>query len=408
MKISFLRTVSKLRLAGVSMGLALVACTPSATNLPPAAEPATGSPESTAVGTNAPSGFQQTILVNGLDRPWGMAWLPDGTMLITEKAGQLRRVSNGVLESEPIGGVPAVMAQGQGGLLDIALHPRFVENRWVYLTYAHGTPSENWTRVARAKLAANGKALEDLQVIFEVSQPKSGTQHFGSRLLWLPDETLLVSFGDGGNPPVSLEGELIRQQAQNLRSRLGKIVRLNEDGSMPSDNPFVGRADVEPAVWSYGHRNIQGLAWDAQTQQVWATEHGSRGGDELNAVEAGQNYGWPLVTHSREYTGGEISEVRSQAGMVDPLVVWTPAIAPSGLVVYRGDRFPLWQGDVFAGGLVAESIQRVDVDERGAIVGQEVIGVGQRVRDVRQGPDGLLYVLTDDANGRLIRLEPSR
>lgn len=217
---------------------------------------------------------------------------------------------------------------------------------------------------------------------------------------------MLVSIGDGGNPPVQLDGALIRNQAQNLTSHFGKIVRLNEDGSTPADNPFVGRSDADPAIWSYGHRNIQGMAFDPAANRVWVTEHGSLGGDELNRVDPGENYGWPVVTHSREYSGGEISSERSRPGMADPLVVWTPAIAPSGLMVYQGDRFPQWRGDLFAGGLVSRDIRRIELDGTGAVVNQTPIPIGQRVRDVRQGPDGLIYVLTDESNGRLIRLQP--
>jgi glucose/arabinose dehydrogenase len=333
-----------------------------------------------------------------------MAWLPDGTMLVTEKAGRLRLVRNGVLEPTPITGVPGVMSSGQGGLMDVSLHPKFAENRFIYLTYSHGTDSANRTRLARATF--DGKTLQNLRVIFEVSQVKSGGQHFGSRILWLPDGTMLVAIGDGGNPPVQLDGDLIRKQAQNLRSRLGKIVRLNDDGSVPRNNPMATNAKSDPTVWSYGHRNIQGLAFDPATKRVWATEHGARGGDELNLAEAGKNYGWPLATHSQEYFGGEISSERSRPGMVDPKVVWTPATAPSGLAFYNGDRFPRWQGNLFAGGLVSQDVRRIDLDAAGTVRGQEVIRIGQRVRDVRQGPDGLLYILTDESDGRLIRLEP--
>ncbi|MEB3358030.1 MAG: PQQ-dependent sugar dehydrogenase [Synechococcales bacterium] len=348
--------------------------------------------------------FQSTVLLENLEHPWGLAWLPDGSMLITERPGRLRVVRDGVLEPDPIAGVPEVLVVGQGGLLDVAVHPRFAENGWIYLTYAHGSQSINRTRLARATF--DGTALSDVQVIFEVSQPKSGGQHFGSRLAWLPDGTLLMSVGDGGNPPIQLDGDLIRQQAQNRRSYLGKILRLNDDGSVPPDNPFVGDGDANPAIWSYGHRNIQGLAIDPDTDQVWATEHGARGGDELNFVEMGQNYGWPLVTHSREYSGGVISQERSRPGLVDPKLVWSSTVAPSGLTVYRGDRFPQWQGNLFAGGLVSRDVRRIELDGAGNVVSQESIAIGQRVRDVRQGPDGLLYILTDEANGQLIRLEP--
>jgi aldose sugar dehydrogenase len=333
-----------------------------------------------------------------------MAWLPDGTMLVTEKAGQLRLIRQGKLLPTPIAGVPEVMSSGQGGLMDVSLHPQFAQNQLIYLTYAHGSENANRTRLVRAKLAGN--TLQDLKVIFEVSQEKSDGQHFGSRLAWLPDGTLLLAIGDGGNPPVKLAGELIRKQAQNLRSNLGKIVRLKDDGSVPSNNPFVNNKNADPKVWSYGHRNIQGLAYDPTKKRVWATEHGARGGDELNLLKAGKNYGWPIVTHSQEYFGGEISQERSRAGMVDPKVVWTPSIAPSGLAIYTGARFPAWQGDIFAGGLVSKDIRRFDLDDAGNVKSQEAIAIGQRVRDVRQGPDGLLYVLTDESNGRLMRLEP--
>lgn len=362
-------------------------------------------PASNQVSQRPAGDGQLQVLVEGLEHPWGMAWLPDGSLLITERLGRLRRFSQGKLDPTPIAGVPPVLAQGQGGLLDVALHPRFEQTGWVYLTYAHGTPQANRTRVARGRLV--GQALRDVEVIFEVSQPKTGSQHFGSRLLWLPDGTLLVAIGDGGNPPIQLNGDLIRTQAQNRRSHLGKILRLKEDGSIPSDNPFMGQPDADPALWSYGHRNIQGLAYDVSAGRVWATEHGSLGGDELNWARPGQNYGWPMVTASREYSGGVISEVQSRPDMVDPLTLWTPAIAPSGLAVYSGDRFPQWRGQLFAGGLVSRDVRRITLDTAGRVVGQTAIPVGERVRDVRQGPDGYLYLLTDSPQGQLLRLEPN-
>lgn len=367
--------------------------------------PGTESLESSDSATlaNHTSNVQMVTVLKDLDHPWGIVWLPDSSMLITERQGRLRIVRDGIVDPTPIAGVPNVFAENQGGLLDISLHPRFAENRWVYFTYSDGTHSGNRTHIARATF--DGSALNDWQVIFKVSQTKSRGQHFGSRMVWLPDGTLLASIGDGGNPPVVLEGEFIRQQAQNFHSHLGKVVRLNDDGSVPLDNPFVS-ADADPAVWSAGHRNIQGLAFDPMANRVWASEHGSRGGDELNLVEGGENYGWPLATHSREYSGGLISPEQSLPGMIDPAQVWTPSIAPSGLAVYTGDRFPQWQGNLFAGGLVSQDIRRLELDESGKVINEESIPIGQRVRDVRQGPDGLLYVLTDEPNGKLIRLEP--
>lgn len=351
-------------------------------------------------------GWQKTTVLAGLEHPWGLAWLPDGALLITERPGRLRIARDGELDPTPIAGLPPIFAAGQGGLLDVAVHPQFAENQWIYLTYSHGTNDANRTRVGRARLVNN--RLEDWQVIFEVSQAKSGTQHFGSRLLWLPDGTLLVAIGDGGNPPVTLEGDLIRKQSQNLQSHLGKIVRLRDDGSIPPDNPFVNQANADPAIWSYGHRNIQGITRNPQTGRIWVSEHGARGGDELNLVQAGKNYGWPTVSHSREYSTGEpVAEQTSLPGMVDPQLIWQRAIAPSGLALYTGDRFPQWRGNLFAGGLVSRDIRRIELNAAGEVVTQESLPIGSRVRDVRQGPDGLLYVLTDESNGQLLRLEPT-
>lgn len=340
--------------------------------------------------------FKKTTILSGLENPWSMTWLPDGSMLITERPGRLRIVRNGKLEPTSVTGVPEIFAAGQGGLMEVSLHPNFAENRFVYLTYSHGNAQENRTRLARAKF--DGKALQDLKVIFEVSPAKSGTQHFGSRIVWLPDNTMLLAIGDGGNPPLKIDGELSRKQAQKLDSHLGKIVRLNDDGSIPKDNPFVETENANPAIYSYGHRNIQGLTFDSENKRIWSTEHGSKGGDEVNLVEAGKNYGWPVVTYSKEYTGGEISQQRSRPGMVDPKRVWTPAVAPSGLAFYNGD--------LFAGGLRSADVRHIDLDEKGNVVSEKSIEIGERVRDVKVAPDGKLYVITDRGDGKLIRLEP--
>ena len=350
-----------------------------------------------------PTGFKQAIVLQGLERPWGMAWLPDGELLITERGGRMRLLRKGILERVEIGTIPELFVSGQAGLMDISLHPRYSENNFVYLTYSKGNFQSNRTSILRAKF--DGKTFSNLQVIFEVTPSKSGDQHFGSRIVWLPDETMLVAIGDGGNPPLEIDGELSRFQAQKLDSQLGKILRLNDDGSIPKDNPFVKTATVNPAIWSYGHRNIQGLFADRPSKQVWETEHGSRGGDELNLVEAGKNYGWPIVTFSREYTGGEISNKTSRPDMVDPKLVWTPAIAPSGLMLYRGEIFPDWQGNLFVGGLVSKEVIRIKIENSKAVI-QETIPIGQRVRDVREGNDGFIYILTDEQSGQLIRLEP--
>ncbi len=412
------RSVLCLRTLGVgALAVAIASCTttmptqseasPSPTDTPTVAvdpssvEAPTGEPAAEGQGHSV----QAVTLVENLEHPWGMVWLPDGAMLVTERPGRLRIIRNNALEPNPVAGVPEVLTAGQGGLLDISLHPQFEDNGWVYFTYAHGTSDANRTRVARAQF--DGSSLSNWTVIFEVERDKPGGQHFGSRMTWLPDETLLVAFGDGGNPPVRLDGNLIRNQAQNRNSRLGAVVRINDDGSIPADNPFANASDADPALWSYGHRNIQGLVRDPETNVVWSTEHGPRGGDELNIIEPGENYGWPVVTQGQEYAGGPVSNERSRPDMVDPLLVWTPSKAPSGLEVYRGDRFLQWRGHLFSGGLVTQDVRRIEVDAAGTVVAQESIEIGQRVRDVRQGPDGLLYVLTDESNGRLIRLEPT-
>jgi aldose sugar dehydrogenase len=361
-------------------------------NIPLLAQ-ATSTP--TAEKSNRAIGYKQVTVVKGLERPWGMAWLPDGAILITERVGRISIFRNGSLAPVAIN-LPNLFQSGQGGLMDISLHPRFSHNSLVYLTYSIGDSDSNRTSILRAKF--NGKALVDPKVIFKVTPAKSGTQHFGSRIVWLPDETMLVAIGDGGNPPLELNGELIRKQAQKLDSQLGKVLRLKDDGSIPNDNPFVKTARANQAIWSYGHRNIQGLFFDRQTGQVWATEHGSKGGDELNLLQAGKNYGWPIVTFSQEYTGGDISNATSRPDMVDPKLVWTPSIAPSGLLVYRGDRFPQWQGNLFAGGLVSKQVIRIEVKNNKAIA-REVIPIGQR-------SDGFIYILTDEQDGSLIRLQP--
>ena len=392
------------KLLRASLIFALVGCS---IENPTSAENATSSPtNSPLVSDNSvtTAEVRTTTVLQGLERPWGMAWLPDGSILITERPGRLRIVRNGQLDLEPIPGVPEVFAVNHGGLLDISLHPDFEKNRLVYFTYSQGTNQANHTRVARATF--DGTKLQNWSDIFEVSPTKPEGQHFGSRIVWLPDKTMLVAFGDGGNPPIRLNGEYIRNQAQNLGSHLGTVVRINDDGSIPQDNPFIGDDNANPAIWSYGHRNIQGMTIDSKTKRVWSHEHGSRGGDELNLMEAGQNYGWPEVSYSDEYTGGRVAEVSSRPDVPEPKVVWTPSIAPSGLAFYSGDRYSDWQGDLFAGGLVSRDVRRIDLDENGNVLGEESIPIGQRVRDVRQSPDGMLYVLTDEQNGSLISIEP--
>ncbi len=350
------------------------------------------------------TGYKVEEVVSGLDHPWSMAWLPDGDMLITERSGQIRIVRDGNLVRQPVSGAPRVFASGQGGLMEISLHPDFANNRWIYLTYSDGSRNSNHTVLARG--VYEDGAISDLRTIFEVNRMKSGTQHFGSRIAWLDDGTMLLAIGDGGNPPVKYDGELIRLQAQELDAHLGKILRLTEDGEPAQDNPFVNTRGAAKEVYSYGHRNIQGLAIDRSTGRVWATEHGPRGGDELNLIVAGENYGWPVVTFGREYFGPKISDKTSDRKFVDAAMVWVPSKAPSGLECYSGDAFPQWKGDLFSGALMHKDVRRIDIEGDRAVK-HEAISIGKRVRDVRQGPDGMLYVLTDENNGQLLRIVPA-
>jgi len=373
--------------------------------------------------------LETSTMVEGLDAPWAMAWLPSGDMLVTERFGTLRMIREGVLLPDPISGTPEVFASGQGGLLDVSVHPEFEENQWIYLSYAHGTEEGNRLRVARARLVE--MELLDLEVIFEVAQTKAGSSHFGSRFQWLPDGTLTFSVGDGGNPPIQYNGRLIREQAQSLNAHLGKIIRIHDDGTIPEDNPFVGRPDARHEIFSYGHRNVQGLTYDSDRNRLVVSEHGSKGGDELNHVSAGNNYGWPLATYSTEYdaSGTPISPNQELPDAISPLGAWTPSIAPSELVYYTGDRYGDWKGDLFLSAMLlrednsilaytsspAGAVLRISTDEQGTIVDQERLLVGEvRVRSVAQGPDGYLYVLTDDTSpqgkpgkqaGRVLRIE---
>ncbi len=345
------------------------------------------------------TGWKAVQVVDGLEHPWAIAWLPDGQALITERPGQLRLLSaDGSLDPEPIAGVPPVLNNRQGGLLDVVLHPEFGEddNRWVYLSYAHGTPNANQTRIARGRLV--DRELKDVEVLFSASPEKTQGFHFGCRMVFLPDGTLLATIGEGNK----------MQPSQDMGSHLGKVVRIRDDGTPATDNPFHARVDAQQEIYSYGHRNQQGIAVHPVTHKVYATEHGPRGGDELNLVEPGNNYGWPLATYGYHYRGPRVSEHTELPGMTDPLINWTPVIAASGLAFYTGDKFPQWQGDLFAGGLVSQQVRRIDfADDHETILGQQTLAFDHRIRDVRQGPDGYLYVLTDEPNGKLLRIEPT-
>jgi glucose/arabinose dehydrogenase len=328
-------------------------------------------------------------------------------MLVTERPGRLRVVQGGKLRAEPVAGIPTVLVQGQAGLLDIAVHPRFAQNRLVYMTLAQGTAQANQTVVARARLSEDLSRLEAVEQLYAVPRTKSGGQHFGSRLLFLPDGSLLVSIGDGGNPPLTLDGNPIRLKAQDPGAAFGKVLRLGDDGKPARGNPLAGRSGALPEVYSLGHRNIQGLAWDSARRAVWANEHGALGGDEVNRIAPGRNYGWPSVSRTREYATGADVGLPSAPGMTDPVLLWEVSTAPSGLAIYSGSAFPRWQGDLFSGSLAANDVRRIDLDAAGRVVGETALRVGARVRDVRVGPDGFLYVLTDEKAGRLLRFVPA-
>ncbi|HYD80302.1 MAG TPA: PQQ-dependent sugar dehydrogenase [Paucimonas sp.] len=355
-------------------------------------------------GTPPPAqGWRAVTVAEGIRHPWSIAWLPDGRPLITSKHGTLHVLNGNRLDPVPMEGLPAVFTGGQGGLLDIALHPDDTQNPRLYMTISTGTAQRNRATLIRGIF--DGQRVRDIETLFQVDPPKSGGQHFGSRLLWLADGSLLMSVGDGGNPPQRVGEMLARDQAQNLRSHLGSILRLTEDGKPAPGNPLAAQG-AQPEIWTCGHRNVQGLTRDPASGRVWANEHGPLGGDELNLIEGGRNYGWPLQTHGRDYRTGAPIGRPSVPGMAEPKVVWIPAHAPSGLAFYTGNRFPQWQGSLFSGGLVSEDIRRIALDKNGNVLGQERLAIGSRVRDVKQGPDGFLYAITDEENGRLLRIEP--
>jgi aldose sugar dehydrogenase len=344
------------------------------------------------------NGYKVVEIAKGLVHPWSMAFLPDGSMLVTERVGRLRLIKNGLLLPQPIGGVPPVHTGGQAGLFDVVLHPDFAQNHVVYLTYASGSRAANGTRVARARF--DGSNLVDLKVIFEAMPLKDTDNHYGARLAFLPDGTFVLSIGEGFE---------YREKAQDLTSDLGKIVRLNEDGTVPQDNPFIGQPSVRPEIYTWGHRNPQGLIFDAQSGLIYETEHGPRGGDELNIIIAHRNYGWPVITYGMDYSGAFVSPYTQRAGLEQPVIYWTPSIAPSGLAMYRGDKFPAWKGDLFAGALAFQHLRRIHLDGHGNVVDQEQLlnDLHYRIRDVRAPADGYLYVCTDEDDGRVLRLEPS-
>jgi glucose/arabinose dehydrogenase len=357
---------------------------------PAVAQEAPRSPTPNAVTVGA----RITEVARGLQHPWGLAFLPDGRMLVTERPGRLRVVTREGNLSEPLAGVPEVFARGQGGLLDVTLSPSFAQDRLVYVSFAEPGEGGAGTAVLRGRLGERG--LEGTEVIWRQQPKVSGPNHWGSRLVFRPDGTLFVALGDRYAQ---------RDRAQDLTVTIGKIVRINPDGSIPRDNPFVGRDGARPEIWSYGHRNIQSAALDA-TGQLWTVEHGALGGDELNNPQPGRNYGWPVITYGVDYSGARIGVGTSQPGMEQPVYYWDPVIAPSGALFYTGDAFPDWRGNLLVGSLKPGGLVRLKIDNN-RVVGEEryLADLGERIRNVRQGPDGLIYLLTDSPRGRILRLE---
>jgi glucose/arabinose dehydrogenase len=366
--------------------------------------PATGPASAVdATVTTETSAVRVRTFADGLVSPWGLAFLPGGDMLVTERPGRLRSVSAGGDVSDPIAGVPEVDARGQGGLLDVALDPDFNENRLVYLSFAEPAPGGvNSTAVARGRLSEDGARLDGTAVIFSQQPKVKSTNHFGSRLVFDGDGHLFITTGERSD-------RAFRGQSQALDSHLGKVIRVFADGSVPPDNPFVGQEGVLPEIWSYGHRNVQAAAIHPETGQLWEIEHGPRGGDELNIVGPANNYGWPLVSHGIEYSGAPIGDGRPQMeGVTDAIYQWTPVIAPSGMIFYGGTAFPEWQGDLFVGGLRSTALVRLELDGQAVIAEERIIDdLDLRIRDVEEAPDGSLFLLVDDGDGEILRITPA-
>jgi glucose/arabinose dehydrogenase len=387
-----------MRFALTTVAVLALALLPLCAQAPPQQPVAQGQRSPTPASIPAPG--KVTDVARGLEHPWAIAFLPDGRMLVTERPGRLRIVAKNGTLSAPLKGLPRIYAQSQGGLLDVVLDPQFAKNRTIYLSFSEpGDGGLAGTAVARAVFSDTG--LTNVKVIYRQQPKVAGGGHFGSRIVFRRDGTMFVT-----------QGERMRysEQAQDLESLLGKVVRINTDGSIPKDNPFVGRKDARPEIWSYGHRNVQAAALHPDTGDLWTVEHGARGGDELNRPQAGKNYGWPAISYGVEYSGRPIGAgITAKPGMEQPVYFWDPVIAPSGMVFYTGNAYPGWKGSVFVGSLQPGALVRL-VLQNGRVTREErYLGeLGERIRDVEQGPDGLLYMVTDSPQGRVIRLENKR
>ena len=342
-------------------------------------------------------GLNVATFATGLDHPWSLAFMPDGNMLVTERPGRLRIVDKAGRLSMPVAGLPPLFARGQGGLLDVALDRDFASNRTIYFCFADPVDGGGRTSLARARLS--GARLGDMKVIFRQQGPVSTGNHWGCRITPTADGNLFFTTGDHF---------VHRDQAQNLGNHLGKIIRIRTDGSVPPDNPFVNRAGALPEIWSYGHRNAQGAALEPGTGIYWEHEHGARGGDEINIPQAGKNYGWPVITYGVDYSGAKIGLGTAREGMEQPVYYWDPSIAPSGMAFYEGDLFPQWRGNMFVGALAGKMLVRLELDGRKVVRETRLLRrLGERIRDVRSGPDGALWLLTDASDGRILRLTPA-
>jgi aldose sugar dehydrogenase len=377
-------------------------CTPLETRAPNAKDqqPAFAG-QTRACGVKSNVAFDVTVVTTGLQKPWSVEPLPGGDFLVTEKPGRLRIVSRSGTIGEPITGVPAVDARGQGGLLDVALSPGFATDRTIFWSFTEPREGGNGTSIARGVLAPDRKSLRDVRVIFRVLPTYNNNMHFGSRVVFGQDGMLYATFGERSS-------NATRPYAQDLGSHLGKVIRIRPDGTVPQDNPFVGRAGAQPEIWSVGHRNPQAAAFDARGQ-LWEIEHGTNGGDELNRIEKGKNYGWADVGYGLEYSGRPLPGPTQKPGTEQPVYYWDPVIAPSGAQFYTGDAFPAWKNSLFIGALKEQRLVRLTIDN-GRVTGEEhlLTDRGHRIRDVRHGPDGALYVVTDDEKGELWRIAPRR
>ena len=362
---------------------------------------ATAAPGAAQTFRSSAGSLTVETVVTGLAHPWALAFVPDGRALVTERAGRLRVITRDGKLSPPVAGVPRVFAVSQGGLHDVVADRGFATNRTIYFCYAEPATGGGRTSLASARLVdESAPRLDDLKVIFRQEGPLSSGNHFGCRIVQTPDGNLFLTMGDHFGP---------RNEAQNLANHIGKIVRIAPDGAAPQDNPFVGKAGAKPEIWSYGHRNSQGAALHPVTGKLWMHEHGPRGGDEINVPEAGKNYGWPVIGYGIDYSGARIHAATQRTGMEQPAWHWVPSIAPSGMAFYSGPVFAAWRGNLFVGALVAQILVRLEVDGDKVIKEERLLqGLRERIRDVREGPDGAIWLVTDSAAGRILRVVPAQ